>query len=562
MRVTLAVAAVLQALSAVAGLLPFVAVAEIAREMLGSDSPDGGRVWGIAWVAVAALAVRFGLMFAAGGIAHFADNDFQLAVRQQLVDRLGRVPLGWFSERTGGEVKKAVSDDVTAMHHLVAHSANEITAAVVTPLAALGYMAWVDWRFTLAAMVPAVVGLVLYSRQMSGYSEKLGAYNEALDDVNTTAVELVQGIAVIKTFGQTGRAHGRFIDASNRFVEYFWNWVKGLLRIMAASEVVLAPLGGLLWISAASIVFVDRGWIAPVDVVPFFLLGLAVTAPVLTLGYASNVMQEASQAANRVAALSAVPRLPMADQSRTPETTLVEYRGVCFSYDGSNEVLSGVDLILEPGTSTALVGPSGMGKSTIAKLLCRFWDPTEGSITVGGVDLRDIRPDDLYRSVGFVFQDVQLLRTSVADNIRLGRPRATDAEVEAAAGAAQTHERIAALPDGYDTVLGAGVALSGGEAQRVSIARALVADTPVVVLDEATAFADPESEAAIQDALSTLVAGRTLLVVAHRLSTIVGVDQIAVIDRGRVVQTGRHDDLLTGGGLYRRLWESHERQVR
>jgi len=209
-----------------------------------------------------------------------------------------------------------------------------------------------------------------------------------------------------------------------------------------------------------------------------------------------------------------------------------------------------------------VIGPSGSGKSTIAKLLCRLWDPTGGSVMLGGVDLQDIDPQELYRHVGFVFQDVQLLGMSVRENIRLGRPDATDAEVQAAAGVAQIHRRITELPDGYDSIVGITALLSGGEAQRISIARALLADTPIVVLDEATAFADPESEAAIQDALSSLVAGRTLLVVAHRLWTVVGADQIAVIDRGRVVERGRHADLLAEGGLYRRLWDAQEWRTR
>ena len=558
-RRALLIAGACQALAAVAGLVPFVAVAEIARELLGAGAADDARVWVITAVAGGALVARVVLLFAAVGIAHFADHNFQLHTQRRLVDRLGRVPLGWFSERTGGEVKKAVADDVAAMHHVVAHSLNDIVAAVVTPVAALAYMFWVDWRFTLVAMIPLVVGLWLYSRQMSGYGEKLGGYNEALGDVNSAAVEFVQGIAVVKAFGRVGRAHGRFIAATNRFVDYFWDWVKGLLRIAAASDVVLAPLTGLLVVSVAGAGFVAGGWMTPLELVPFYLLGLAIGAPILSLSFAANEMQEATLAAGRVVALAEAPTLPVSEKPRSPEGRRVEYRGVCFSYDGAREVLSDIDLTLEPNTVTALVGPSGGGKSTAAKLLCRFWDPTEGSITLGGVDLRDIHPGELYRHVGFVFQDTQLLRAGVAENIRLGRADASDAEVEAAARGAQIHERIVALPDGYDTVIGVEAQLSAGEAQRVAIARALLADTPIVVLDEATAFADPESEAAIQDALSSLVAGRTLLVIAHRLSTVTNADQIAVIDRGRLAEVGRHAELLDGGGLYLRLWVAHER---
>ena len=235
------------------------------------------------------------------------------------------------------------------------------------------------------------------------------------------------------------------------------------------------------------------------------------------------------------------------------------YDGVGFSYDGRTDVLSGIDLVLEPGTVTALVGPSGSGKTTLARLLPRFWDPTAGRITLGGVPVDAVPSSDLYRQVGFVFQDVQLLRTTIRENIALARPDAPLEVIEAAARAAQIHDRIVALPRGYDSVAGEDARLSGGEAQRVSIARAILADAPILVLDEATAFSDPESEAAIQDALSELVRGRTLLVIAHRLHTITGADTICVMDQGRIVERGRHPELLAKGGLYARMWAAANR---
>jgi ATP-binding cassette subfamily B protein len=270
-------------------------------------------------------------------------------------------------------------------------------------------------------------------------------------------------------------------------------------------------------------------------------------------------------AAARITALLDTPPLPEPDRPAVPDGARVELSGVRFSYGtpaagatDRTDALTGVDLVLEPGTVTALVGPSGSGKSTLAALLARFHDPTAGTITVGGADLRAIAPAELHRHIGFVLQDVRLLHASVAENIRLGRPRATDAEIRDAARAARVHDRIEALPEGYDTVLGAGVQLSGGEAQRVSIARALLGDPPVVVLDEATAFADPDSEAAIQDALSTLAAGRTLLVIAHRLATVTAADRIVVLDAGRVTEQGTHTDLLAADGRYARMWRAQQ----
>ncbi|MEV1080230.1 ABC transporter ATP-binding protein [Streptomyces sp. NPDC050211] len=447
------------------------------------------------------------------------------------------------------------------MHHLVGHALTDMAAALVTPLAALGYLLWVDWRLTLVTLIPVVLFVVAHAVMMRGFGEHMDRYNEAMTRVNAAVVEFVQGIAVVKTFGQTRRAHDRFRRASDDFADFWWQWVRPMLRLSSVSQAAVAPPTVLVVVLGAGIVFVAQGWAEPVDVVPFALLGLALAAPLLTLEYGSMDLKLASAAAGRVAALLHTPALAEPTTPRQPRGHRVEFDGVAFSYDGQARVLRGIDAVLEPGTVTALVGPSGSGKSTLARLLPRFWDVDEGAVRIGGVDVREIGSIELYRHVGFVFQDVQLLRTSIHDNIALARPDATADEVAHAAGAAQIHERIEQLPRGYDSVVGEDAHLSAGEAQRVSIARALLADTPILVLDEATAFADPESEAAIQDALSALVAGRTLLVIAHRLHTVVHADQILVLSGGEIVERGRHPELAAAGGTYARMWAAQERST-
>lgn len=559
-RGMLVVACTLQALSAIAGVIPFIAVAELGRVLLAEGTIDSGLAWTIAWIGAGALVVRFFFMFCSAGLTHLADVDFRLVLRRQMAERLGKVPLGWFTERTGGQVKKALQDDVTALHHVVAHSYTDLTSAIVTPLAGLGYLLWVDWRLALITVLPMVLGAAsIYRMQTRGFGEKMQNYDKALGRVNAASVEFVQGIAVVKTFGQARKSYSRFIEEAQRFVDFFWEWVKGLIRMSAVSEVLLSPLFCLALILSAGTAFVAAGWIVPADVLPFALLGLALTAPFLIIGYAQNELMQATRAAERIVALLDTPILPDRATGQTPSGTRVTYEGVRFSYDGRADVLTDIDLVLEPGTVTALVGPSGSGKTTLARLLPRFWDPAAGRITLGGVPIDALPQSELYKKVGFVFQDVQLLHASIRDNIALARPNAPLAEIEAAARAAQIHDRILDLPRGYDSIVGEDARLSGGEAQRVSIARAILADAPILVLDEATAFADPESEAAIQDALSTLVAGRTLLVIAHRLHTIVHADQICVIDRGRIVERGRHPDLVAQGGLYTRLWVAADR---
>ena len=407
--------------------------------------------------------------------------------------------------------------------------------------------------------MPLAAGIALYAIQMRGYGDKVAAYDTALERINAASVEFVQGIGVVKAFGQTGRAHRRFVEAADDFAATFWAWVRGLLGLAAAAEIVTSPLACLTLILGAGTAFASAGWLSPADLLVFAVLGVGLPAPIVTLGYAANQLQSARQAAGRLQALLATPVLAAPATPRRPDGDEVRFEGVAFSYDGAHDALRGIDLVLQPGTVTALVGASGSGKTTLARLLARFHDPTAGRVTLGGVDLAEIERAELCRHVGFVFQDAMLLRTTVADNLRLGRPCASDAELERAARAAHIHERIVALPRGYETVVGEDARLSGGEQQRLSIARALVADAPILVLDEATAFADPDAEAAIQQGLSRLAAGRTLLVVAHRLAVVSGADQIVVLDRGRAIERGRHEQLVARGGAYAAMWAAHER---
>lgn len=555
---TLAVACLLQAISSALGVMPFIAVAEIGRVLLADGPTDEGKAWLVAGLGAGAMLLQFVFKMASGAITHFADVDFQFYLRRSMAAQLSTVPLGWFNDRNAGAVKKALEDDVSTLHHIVGHSYTNIVGALVTPVTALVYLFIIDWRMALVALIPIVGGIVLYGFMYRGFGEKMVAYDRALEDVNASSVAFVQGIAVVKTFGQARRSYRQFVEHANRFVDYFWEWVRGQIPWISAGNTVMSPIFAMVVIVAIGLAMTASGAIAAIDLLPFIILGPSLAAAFLTLSFAQNDLMLAQRAADRVAAVLDTPSLPESDLARTPVGTRVSFEHVGFSYDGKNEAVRGIDLALEPGTVTALVGASGSGKSTLARLLPRFWDPTEGQITIGGVPVDEIASDELYRQVGLVFQDVQLLRMSIRDNIALARPDAPLADVEQAARAAQIHERILELPRGYDSVAGEDALLSGGEAQRVSIARAVLADAPILVLDEATAFADPEAEASIQDALSELIVGRTLLVIAHRLHTIVGADQICVLDAGQIVERGAHEELLAREGAYRRLWEASQ----
>jgi ATP-binding cassette subfamily B protein len=546
-----------QWLASAATVVPFIGIVELGRELVAPGPVDTTRVWTIVGVVVVALLVRTLAGGTALTITHVADVDLQRSVRRRIVEKLGRLPLGWFNSTSSGEVQKVVQNDVGELHFLVAHSAVENTGALATPLFGLIYCFYLDWRLGLLAMatIPLYVGVYLWLG--GGARQQMERMDRGIERISATIVEFIAGVSVVKTFGEAGKAHKRFADAADEFNDSFAEWIGPLVRLKAGSTIfidtpllLLANLAGGYW-------FVRNGWAQPIEVLGSALVAVTIPAAILTVGYSTHIKRQAAAAAGRVQRLLDTPNLPTVTDPGVPEDNSVAFEAVNFSYDGEHTVLHDVSLTLPPGTITALVGPSGSGKSTLATLVPRFHDVTSGCVRVGGVDVRQVAPSELYRHVGFVLQDVQLLGISVADNIRLGRADAGHEDIVAAAQAARIHDRILELPRGYDSVVGDDAHFSGGEGQRVSIARAVLADTPILVLDEATAFADPDSEAQIQEALSRLIVGRTVLVIAHRLGSIVSADNIVVLNQGRIVEQGRHHELLDAGRQYARMWQSY-----
>jgi ATP-binding cassette subfamily B protein len=550
---------VLQIVGAVAGLAPLLAVAELGRILLSPGPIDHGHAWTVVIVGAIGLFVRLVFTGASSGVGHVVDNRVQLSFRRALAEGLGRAPIGWFSRRRTGELAKVVGDDVSAVHPFIAHTPGALVSAFVVPLVSLVYLFTVDWRLTLITLIPVVLAMACVPLMMTPTrvaEEK--AFNAAMGRISDSVVEFVQGIAVVKAFGGSRRAHHKFSTAVDDFVRVFYQWVIGLSPVAAVMSLVLSPPFVLLAVLIGGTALITGGGMAPADLLPFLLLGLGVAAPLQALGHGFDDMRAAGRAIGRIREVLAVPPLPEPAEPVAPRGHRVELRGVRFGYDAGREVLRGVDLVLEPGTVTAVVGPSGSGKSTLVQLLPRFFDPAHGSITLGGVDLRDISSAELYRHVSFVFQDVRLLRASVADNIALAVPDADLDDVVRAARLANIHDRILELPQGYQTTIGADTRLSGGEAQRIAIARALLADAPVLVLDEATAFADPQTEQAVRGTLASLSGDRTVLVIAHRLETVADADTVVVLEDGVIAERGAPAELLARNGKFAAFWRSHQ----
>lgn len=560
LRPTLITAGVAQALVTLLQLAPFVLLVELSRRLLAGAEP--AQLWTIGIWAVALIGAGVLLSAALTLWLHAVDARFARDLRQRLLGKLARVPLGWFDARGSGRVKQLVQDDTLSLHYLVTHAVPDAVAAAVAPIAVLVYLFAVDWRIALLLLLPVLVYIVAMAIMVVQSGPRTGLAMRWAERMNVEAGAYLEGQPVIRVFG--GAAGSTFRARLSEYIGFLGDWQRPLSGQKAFIDLVTRPATFLLLICALGTVLITAGQMEPVALLPFLLLGTTFGARLMGIGYGLSGLRTGLLAARRIQVALEEPELDTVEEAE-PASGMppgrVQFDRVSFAYRPGVPVLEDITLTLEPGTVTALVGSSGSGKSTLASLLARFHDPGAGRIRAGGQDLRQLAADELYARVGFVFQHTQLIHGTVRENIALAAPEATEAQLESAARDAQIHDRILRLPNGYDTVLGPDAALSGGERQRLTIARALLADTPALVLDEATAFADPESEYLVQKALDRLAAGRTVLVIAHRLHTVTGVDRIVVLDHGRIVESGTHAELMAENGRYRRLWQAGERPV-
>lgn len=549
-RAALVVGGLAQALLAVVQVVPFILFAEVARLFL-----RGAGVGEFVAVGVAALLV---MALSAAGTAvllfgmHLYDARFAAALRRRLMGKLSTLPLGWFTNRKAADVKTLVGDDVAALHYLVTHSVLDLVAAIVTPVATLGYLFAVQWRLALVLLLPLVVFLVVMIRISRRDADKNALVQRTSALASGQAQTFLSTIDQARVFGP--RAVVDLPETLCRMGDVVERWQRETSLAKTQAVMINRPTTVLGLLVLVGWAFISAGWMRPEELIVFLIVGTSCGAQLIGIASGIGILTQSFAARDSLEWLLGTPGLASLENRSAPPGH-VRFSGVRFGYGAGPTVLPALDLELRPGQVTALVGPSGAGKSTVAALLARMWDPQAGTISIDGVDIRGLSSDELYAKVAILLQDVQLLRASVRDNIALSRPEATDEQVRATAEAAQIHERIMQLPQGYDTIVD-NTRLSGGERQRIGIARTLLADTPIVVLDEATAAADPDSEWAIRQGLDHLLKGRTVLMIAHRLHTVRDADRIIVLRDGTIAESGTHQKLLDRDGIYAELWRA------
>ena len=479
-------------------------------------------------------------------------------IRKRCTEKLARMPLGTVLTQSSGALKNTLVERIDSIETTLAHIVPEFTANLLVPVIIEIYIFTIDWRMGLASLVTVPIGMFSYALMMLGSGDFYQHTITATKALNDTAVEYINGIQVIKVFGKTKSSYDRFVHDAHEAAQSFIDWMRASILpmtfamvVMPSTMVSVLPIGGLL---------VKNGSLSPQDFVMVIILSVGLITPFVTLMSYSDDIRTMGTIFGEVRAILDAPEMVRPEEGDAPEKNDLELKDVHFSYhpDADSEVLHGVSMKIPEGSFVALVGPSGSGKSTIARLIASLWDVTGGSISIGGSDIRDIPQEAYADKIAFVSQDNYLFNMTVRENIRLGRPSATDAEVEEAAKMSGCHDFIMSLENGYDTMVGSsGGHLSGGERQRISIARAMLKAAPVVILDEATAYTDPENEAVIQRSVSKLTEGKTLIVIAHRLSTIVDADRIYVVKDGQIHEEGTHEELLAHHELYEKMWNAH-----
>ena len=541
-------AVVLAVLGTVCGMVPYFAAAKIITLLLaGEQALNAYTPWLL--TALCGYLLRTVLYNSALSISHKATYNILKTIRQMLLAKLPKLPLGTVMDTSSGKLKQTIVDQVDGMETTLAHLFPEMTANIAAPVLTIVYLFVLDWRLALLSLVVFPVAFFFMMTVMGGYGKDYAGAVQATNEMSSTLIEYINGIEVIKAFNQGEKSYARLTEKVRYNAQYYVNWMKKSQLGMAmaygffpAQMLTILPAGWLLWL---------HGSLSAETFLTVIILALGMAAPIVA---AFNFVDTLAQVGTTVGQVDEILCAEEQEHGSTPVTFAghdIVLQNVSFGYHADKEILHDVSLTIPAGKMTALVGPSGSGKSTLCNLIARFWDVDSGSVKIGGVDVRDYTLESLMDQISMVFQNVYLFADTIENNIKFGCPEATHEQVVAAARKACCADFIEALPDGYDTVIGeGGASLSGGEKQRISIARAMLKDAPIVILDEATANVDPENEDRLQKAIEALTRDKTIILIAHRLKTVKNADQILVVDRGRIVQQGKHEQLMKQPGLY------------
>ena len=557
---------ILSAVSALMALVPFYYIWRIIREVL-RVAPDYSQAQGLArygWLAVI-FAVLSMLLYIGGLMcSHMSAFHVQANMRTVLMKHILTLPLGFMDREGSGKIRKIVNESSAATETYLAHQLPDKAGAVATPIGLLVLLLGFDWRLGLLSLIPVVLAFCIMQTMMGeSMKKKMAEYQNALEEMSSEAVEYVRGIPVVKTFGQSVFSFKRFKKAIDQYEKWTIAYTKQLRRPMVCLTTVINAIFAIL--IAATFFLSGQAGDSQflLNLLFYIIITPIITVTMSKMMYAGENQMIVEDALGRIDAILNMKSLDELEDKEEPKDSSIAFRDVTFQYEGAErEAVSHVNLSIKPGEHVAFVGPSGGGKTTLASLVPRFFDVTGGTLEIGGVDVKKITQDKLMDMVSFVFQDSKLLKMSILDNVAMGRKGATREEVLQALKDAQCQDILDKLPEGVDTVIGSqGTYVSGGEAQRISIARAMLKQAPILILDEATAFADPDNEAKVQEAFSRLSQGKTVIMIAHRLSSVSGADRICVMKEGQIVEEGKHEDLLAKEGLYAHMWEEYNRSV-
>ena len=566
-KVLLPAAMLLSALSALAGMLPYILIWLIVRELLEyGEITSSGNVVTYAWWAAGMAVASIVLYFAALMSSHLAAFRVESNLRKEAMRQIVRMPLGFFDINTSGRIRKIIDDNAGVTHSFLAHQLPDLAATFLVPLVAVILIFMFDWILGLACIVPVIIAMLVMGFMMNAEGRQfMKSYMTSLEEMNTEAVEYVRGIPVVKVFQQTIYSFKNFHRCIMNYNKMVFGYTRMWEKPMSLYTVIingfvffLAPLAILLIGYSGNYASVLLNFFLFVLITPVF------SQSIMKSMYLNQALGQASEAIGRLENLVAYEHLTVVAHPQPVKEFSIQFEKVSFSYPGANQkAVDDVSFTIPQGNTVALVGASGGGKTTIARLVPRFWEATEGKVLIGGINVREIAPEELMKYISFVFQNTKLFKTSLLENIKYGNPDATMEEVERAVDMAQCREIINKLPLGLNTKIGTeGTYLSGGEQQRIVLARAILKNAPIIVLDEATAFADPENEHLIQQALKELTKGKTVLMIAHRLSSITDADNILVIDKGKIAEQGTHANLLGKQGIYYHMWNEYQQSVR